>query len=483
MEKSNNKKKILTLLTVALALVIVLSCVIGIFGDSAQIRNYAGDNSDSVISTPLARPTTPTTGGFSYFADEVKYVFTNKDKVDAFRAGTEAYDITTITVNSSDVQGTQTNPHVITTIDEWEVFVKKMATDSTHGTGQYYVLGNDLDFDGETFHPVVNFSGTFYGLGYSMKNITCDTWQYWTGSAYANIGTSNMAHGGNGIFCQISNATITDLVVADFSMQNFPQNMTLLGTGSGPFIGAVAGISYGNDNVLNCHAVGEYSSTITYSSQITVGGVIGCNHASALSGNKLLMYRCSSEIDEIVKSGSVSFIFGGLLGRGSNANLYMYDCVSNGRVHCTGGTYNHTGIATGWAPSPSVVENIVGTLDLTTTNRHWSGALLACSGANVTIKNIYVDAHIGATDATKNSIHAVAGTQKIASASNINVVKDTASYATFHSASGSGSLGDSLSNIANEPHEYANGDLMLASAKSLFSGASYSNIWDTDKIG
>ncbi|MDE6870203.1 MAG: hypothetical protein K2J75_05695, partial [Clostridia bacterium] len=64
---------------------------------------------------------------------------------------------------------------------------------------------------------------------------------------------------------------------------------------------------------------------------------------------------------------------------------------------------------------------------------------------------------------------------KITSASNINVVKSTSTYASIAYA-------DSLSNIASEPTEYPTTDAMLSSAKKFF-GDNYSQIWDVDKIG
>ncbi|MCI8420949.1 MAG: hypothetical protein HFE34_01510, partial [Clostridia bacterium] len=292
MEKSNNKK-ILTLLSIALAVVIVLSCVIGIFGDSVNISKYAGDTSDINISA-TTRPTTPTTNGFSYFADGVKYVFTDRTKVDGFRAGTEDFDITTITVKSSDVQGTQTNPHVITTIDEWEIFVKQMETDSTRGKGQYFVLGADLDFDGEAFHPVRFFSGTFHGLGYSIKNITCSTWQYYNnGTTLTNIASTTNSFG---LFCRLIDATVTDLILDNFSYQNMPIT-SLLGWDRISYTGGIAGISAGNDAVLNCHVVGEIISTIKYTYWMPVGGIVGGKYNTVVSTNPLLIYRCSSEMD------------------------------------------------------------------------------------------------------------------------------------------------------------------------------------------
>ncbi|MDE6471645.1 MAG: hypothetical protein K2L52_01300, partial [Clostridia bacterium] len=479
MIKSNNKKKILALLTITLAVVIALSCVIGIFGDSANISNYAEDISDNVISTPLARPTTPTTGGFSYFANGVKYVFTDKDKVDGFKAGTEQFDISTVVVNSSDVQGTQTNPHVITSIDEWEVFVKKMATDSTHGTGQYYVLGNDLDFDGVAFHPVVNFNGTFYGLGYSLKNITCATWQYWTGSAYANIGTSSVALGGFGAFCRLNDGTITDLIVTDYSYQNVPQNQTYY-SNHGPYVGGIVGSSYGNNNILNCHTTGEIKSTVSYSTYAISGGIVGMHN---IANKTLLTYRCSSELDVSVKCGSAP-VTGGMVGYPVSGLTVVYDCVANVRNPHTSAS-DYIGASVSLARGNVTIENFVGTTTITPSSSSAGSncGLVGVDTNNVTlkIKNTYFEGLKGIASATtKNPIYAVIGRVKAVANNviNINVVKTSAKYSTLSSGTS-----DALSNISSEPNEFSNSDLMLASAKTFFSGSQYSNIWDTSKIG
>ncbi|MDE7070517.1 MAG: hypothetical protein K2O86_00910, partial [Clostridia bacterium] len=430
-------------------------------------------DNDSISA--LARPTTPTTNGFSYFNDGVKYVFTDRTKVDDFRAGTEDFDITTVTVKSSDVQGTQTNPHVITSIDEWEIFVKKMATDSTYGRGQYYVLAKDLDFDGIDFHPVVNFSGTFYGLGYSLKNITCENWQYWTGSAYASIGASNIALGGFGVFCRLLSATVTDLIVQDFIYQNTPTNQAMV-SGHGPYVGGVVGLSYGNDNILNCHTVGEITSNIVYPCHVCSGGIVGMNH---LAGTSLFLYRCSSEIDVLTNTSSSWVPIVGMIGYNHTGNAVIYDCVANIRLTHSSTHYNHAGVVSGWQyNSTQTVENIVGTIDITTSARNYTGALCGTANRNSTIKNVYVEGKIGATDATKNSIYAVtsnAGQLSATNVSNINVVKSTSNYSTLQSGSADGLP-------AGTAIEYNSLDIMNATAKTFFEN-SYSQIWDKDKIG
>ena len=73
---------------------------------------------------------------------------------------------------------------------------------------------------------------------------------------------------------------------------------------------------------------------------------------------------------------------------------------------------------------------------------------------------------------------AAVGAAKISSASNINVVKSSASYAGSNTG-----FADSLSNISSEPHEYASTNLLISKAKSDVGTILPSKIWDVEKIG
>jgi len=55
-------------------------------------------------------------------------------------------------------------PTVIRTIWDWYSI-----NDNISG---YYVLANDLDFDGEIYEPIVRFGGIIDGAGYSIRNLT-----------------------------------------------------------------------------------------------------------------------------------------------------------------------------------------------------------------------------------------------------------------------------------------------------------------------
>ncbi|MDE5655429.1 MAG: hypothetical protein K2I46_07510, partial [Clostridia bacterium] len=434
---------------------------------------------DNTISDTAMTITTNASDGLGEFNDGYSYVYTDKTKIDDYRAGTEDYDITTHKVAKTDSnRGTQDNPYVIATTDDWEVFVKKMATATSgtniYGAGQYFVLGKDLDFDGVDFYPVINFNGTFYGMGHSLKNITCSSWKYWNAStnAYVDINTSNIAHGGFGVFGQILGATITDLIVQDYSFQDIPQNTTCLDA-HGPFVGGIAGFSYGNNVVLNCHSSGEITSNKTYTSHPICGGIIG-DHG--LVNTDLLVYRCSSEFYSSLKASGHVCLCGGIVGDcHTSTTVHLYDCASNFRLDFAGTSYNHASVAIGWVRGKtSVIENVVGSIDITSNVRHFSGALAGTADPATIIKNVYVEGNIGTSGANKNSIQALTRTTAGITSSNVNVVKSSTSYAPLHSNS-QDALGANVST-------YSSADLMIASAKT-FLGNNYSQIWDVDKIG
>ena len=485
MEKVKNKKRVVTVLTIALAMLMVLSCVIGIFSDRANIKEYLGDTSDIGLSNTV-RGTTPTAGSYSYFNNGVKYVFTDKTKVNGFRGGTEDFDITTVVVKSTDTEGTQTNPHVITTIDEWEVFVKKMAADSTYGAGQYFVLGADLDFDGVAFHPVANFNGTFYGLGYSLKNITVDTsspWQYWNTStnAYVTIGTNNIAMGGFGVFCKVVGATITDLIVQDYCYRNTPTGYQAF-SGHSPYIGGVVGLSYGSDTILNCHASGEMPTTLSYANYTVYGGIIGSQgtDANAASNKTVLVYRCSAETsaESKVSTNGRGPVGAGIIGYNRAGVAIVYDCVANVKLTYTGYCdYYAACVSRTWGNS-TTIENFVGTIDVTSSPGSYAGALTGSNQTVVTARNAYVEGKQGATDATKKSMYAIAGEKSLpaANVSNINSVKSTSSYASLIS-------GTSNALATGTYMEYSNSDLLIDAAKNNVGTGLLSQIWDVDKIG
>ena len=263
--------------------------------------------------------TTNESDGLKEFGDGYLYVYTDKSLVEKYRAGDAdtPYDLTSQKVaKTSSNRGEKENPYVITSVADWEIFVKLCGTNLNNSTGKYFVLANDLDFSGVDFRPVGKFGGTFYGMGHKLVNINCSNWQYFNGTSYVAIGTSGQTNSGFGIFGSVLNATITDLINENFEFSNIPQTSAngVSTSGSyGPHIGAIAGISIGNNTFLNCHTSGKVSSK-AYTTSVQEGGIVGTHKANA-NNKTIYVYRCSSNFTTSLIGGTTTsgMMIGGIL--------------------------------------------------------------------------------------------------------------------------------------------------------------------------
>ncbi len=418
------------------------------------------------------------------FPDGYSYTFTDKTKVDNYRARKIASDLTTVKVVSSQAAGSQQNPYVIATTTDWENFVRKMGTSANaYGLNKFFVLAEDLDFKGATFHHVDYFRGTFYGLGHSIQNATISTWQYFNGSSYASL--ANSTHG-YGVFGQIVDATITDLLVENYSWQNMPALLT--GSANGDVggrtcrTGGVVGASSGTDFVLNCHANGQISSPITYTGYHVTGGVVGYRMDD--TGKTIVMYRCSAELNATTGDRP---IVGGLIGDIiDHTTAHVFDCAAN--VYNNTATVNNEnfcGVLSGYTWSATlVVENIIGSAFMKSSTGIYAGGIIGVGNpVAVTAKNCY-----GYATAAGKPVYAIVGNNAAFTGSaynivNLNTVKDPAvAYAALRPTSR-----DELTNFASQVHNYNTPALLTAATVAAVGEASsfplYSGIWDKTKIG
>jgi len=146
----------------------------------------------------------------------------------------------------------------ITTTDEF--FAMK-----TNRAGNF-VLDNDLDFEGITFiSPFTSsFSGTFDGMGFSMKNI-----RFTTATTYT------------GIFGYVSAGTIKNLVI-DNATIGTSENPIVMSTSSriGLLAGYVSSAAAVIENITIKNSEINISSTSTV--QAYVGGIVGENKGSII---------------------------------------------------------------------------------------------------------------------------------------------------------------------------------------------------------
>ena len=103
--------------------------------------------------------------------------------------------------------GTEESPYIISNVDH---FVH-LAADVGAGIdyqGEYFILDDDIDFEGQTLIPIGNeenpFRGTFDGSGYTISNIVID-------------GTNTQKLG---LFGACENATIKNLGVSNIEISS-----------------------------------------------------------------------------------------------------------------------------------------------------------------------------------------------------------------------------------------------------------------------
>ncbi|MDE6189757.1 MAG: InlB B-repeat-containing protein, partial [Clostridia bacterium] len=317
-----------------------------------------------------------------------------------------------------------------------------------------------------------------------MQNISVSGtagWVYWNSStsSYAQIPTTGATSPiGYGVFCRITGAMITDLIVENFDYQNMPATSTFVSPRGMSDTGGLVGRSNGDDTLLNCHTSGVIASNISYSGHNGMGGVVGAHSVTSTTIN---FYRCSSISEIMIQMSGYNVHVGGILGDGSDGgNVYVYDCAANLTSSVTGAGNSASSAAVGCLERMTYyMENFVGTVKVITTLRAGSGAAVGYYGGSTisAFKNCYVEGKHGTTG-VENILHPIAGTGTALSVnnttiSNVNAVVPTGmSYPSYTS-------GNKLSGYS----ENATTAAMITKAQTFFSAKAYSNIWDTDKLG
>ena len=487
-----NKRKINGRFWTAIGLSVAMLCG-AIFAGGGYLLNSKNEENGTALPSVSAGADMASDLGITYpngnsdlgrLPNGFQYMYTDASLITAMHNQTATNDMLTVTVDATAAVGVagatwgtkKTDPYVIASLDDWEIFVQKIAKDSTHGAGKFYVLASSLDFSSETFHMVGTFQGTFYGLGFTLKNIECSNWEVYNAntSQYQTITASfNPVNGGFGVFGKLQDATVADLCVENFSFTDVPVVQSL-GSWIGPSIGGIAGVSYGTRvHVLNCQTSGEMAHLLF---SISGGGSTFSWPAGILGSNiatNLYIYRCSADVDiNAPTSGAAHPTAGGIIGEvWQGTSCYVYDCAANARVTITTSTtYSHLGAAVGWANGYIYIENFVGSVEIsyTTDVRPNSGAL---GGSNYATphKNIYCDGKQGA-------LNLVPWTTNLGSFSNGNFVKSGSSY---HVSNSSSYLDVPAAN------QFSSRSALLTAAKNAVGNTAASlpsAIWDAEKI-
>ena len=274
------KRKSIKYITISIAL---LLCITIALISGTQSYNSAVDT-----------PTTPTAdtklnANYTAFEDGSTYEYTDIDKVETAHNDPSESDTSSVFVDREQSHGSLQNPFVINTVTQWNYFATNSSSGATD-SNNVFVLGQDIDFSGQTSNVVDSFAGKFYGGGHTLLNFSNTS------------GTANNF----GVFCQISNGAI----IADINLDN----VTISSTAGR--VGALVGRTNGGD-ILNCHIKGSVTgtakvpgsnSTLEYDG---VGGLVGDVKGDNV---KVYIYRCSLDIKLTMTSQTGGASGGGLIG-------------------------------------------------------------------------------------------------------------------------------------------------------------------------
>lgn len=214
------------------------------------------------------------------------------------------------------------NPEfVISTAEELAGFAK-LVDDGNTFEGKTIKLDKDLDLyvegeNGESvcFNPIgsyrkdLSFKGTFDGQGYTISNMSQNTWALDNGYEYGDLGL--------GLFGKVRNATIKNLTMDNASI-----------SGESAICGTVAATAYGEctfDNItVKNSQVNDY--------QYYAGGIVGW-----ASGNHTYK-NINMDASTIIGSqwGDFGNANGGIIGGiGSSGNYHFEDCTVACRIDAT----------------------------------------------------------------------------------------------------------------------------------------------------
>lgn len=191
-------------------------------------------------------------------------------------------------------EGTETNPYVIRTAEQWSKVMGKNQRNQYNGNqpfgvSKYIKLGADIDLSGQSWESRTLTAG-LDGNGYELRGISQPLFS-------------------------VLNGTVKNLILSNVSI-----------TGDKAHVGAVAGTVGGNSQIENCYISGSLATT----GSVAAGGLIGQVQSGALT-----IQNCIVNAD-IKNQGSVNdSLAGGLVGSVrvvSGSQLNIKNCIAMGSV-------------------------------------------------------------------------------------------------------------------------------------------------------
>lgn len=227
-----------------------------------------------------------------------------------------------LAVDHLEGSGTETDPFLITNVDEMVFFSMSVNSFGTNYKDQFVALGDDIDMDGVNFDPVgatanTAFAGTFDGQGHTISNLTITN-----------------AHNYSGLFGR----TAKGITIKNVNLDE----VAIIGYSEFGYVGGIAGLCQGT--IDNC-------------SVTTSRGIQGYAYVGGIAGRVSTITNCYSEVDHPDLSGVFAYqgSSGGIAGyveTEASMNINLGYIGSYG-----GGTTAGVGGIAGYAAARALVKN------------------------------------------------------------------------------------------------------------------------------
>ena len=368
----------------------------GVTLDKAALKLYEGD---AAKLTAMVKPE-DTTDKTIVWTSSDKTIATVKDgAVTAVKAGTatitaacgEAKATCAVTVKAPVAPAQKDGVYQIGTADELVWFAKQVNGGSTAISG---VLTAEIDLNGFDWTPIGSsakkFSGSFDGVGHTIKNLTID-YQTAKSGERLYLGLFGYAEGTKDNRAAIKNLTVQGSVNAGSEFSVYSGNVAGVvacgsyvdvsgvisrvnvtvdaKVGSACGVGGLAGVLI-NSTATNCGSEGNVSGVKNLGGlcyEFYAGTMTGCYNTGAVSGSGtcvggIMGYAKQAAIKDVYNTGAVSTtknLVGGLVGEMENSSLT--NGYSTGKITVSESGGSSVGAAVGWADTLSNVYYLEGT--------------------------------------------------------------------------------------------------------------------------
>ena len=148
--RKRTKKFKAVIISVTLGIVLALTGALAAISVNLGKNNNLGGTLADTTAGPTNTPGVTASSGFGKLANSGKYYFTGVD------SNYNPVANSTVTVDSSQAWGTDKNPYVISTVNDWVYFTQRIGAGDTKYNSAHFVInaGGVLDFGVKIIAPV-----------------------------------------------------------------------------------------------------------------------------------------------------------------------------------------------------------------------------------------------------------------------------------------------------------------------------------------